>query len=129
MPTNQDGTGGTSTRRGPDKVTACQVVMGMLEGSGLRFQEQADELVITNPFDPQEGQVYVDYESGHVVYERTVLVSLGLLQGYEGAEADVEQGDEDEVGAEAILAALGGAPESAMALCDTPLMRRAGQAF
>jgi hypothetical protein len=83
-------------------MTALRRQVGeMLAGSGLRIREQARELVITNPQDPDKGRIYIDYAEGQVCWTRTIWDYWGALEGH---------GDDDgsEVLAARIIATLTG---------------------
>ena len=64
---------------------ARRAVAAVLKVSGLRVRELTYELVITNPKDPDKGQVHVAYEDGFVSWERVVWDHWGQLESYAGA--------------------------------------------
>jgi hypothetical protein len=90
-----------SLKRLIDKGQARRLVAAMLDGSGLSVREQKRELVIINPRDQEKGRVYVEYDTGHVSWQRTVLEHWGPLQGYTD-----EDNNDGRVGAGQILNAL-----------------------
>jgi hypothetical protein len=62
-----------------DKIR--RTVSKMIEDSGLHMQELPHELVITNPEDPEQGQIHVAYADGRVFWERVTWECLGPLKG------------------------------------------------
>jgi hypothetical protein len=63
------------------KTRTRRAVAELLAGSGLHLQELANELVITNPDDPEKGQVHVDFTDGYVSWEHVTWTYWGTLQG------------------------------------------------
>ncbi|HEX4059573.1 MAG TPA: hypothetical protein VHY58_01015 [Streptosporangiaceae bacterium] len=53
----------------------------LLHGSGLRIEERGHVLIVTNPADPERGQVYINTDDGQVSWERTVTDHWGRLEG------------------------------------------------
>lgn len=58
-----------------------RAVAEMAAGSGLHVEERANELVITNPRDPEKGQVHVDLTDGYVSWEHVTWNYWGTLPG------------------------------------------------
>ena len=88
-------------RRLGDKVSAQKMVKTMLDGAGLEFRALKYELAIINPRARENGEIRVEYETGHVTWRRVVRDHWGPLQGYQ---------DDSKlpcVAAETILATLG----------------------
>lgn len=56
-----------------------QAVAKLVDGTGLRVQELPHELVITNPDDPEKGQLHVDFEHGYMSWERVVWDFWGTV--------------------------------------------------
>ncbi|HEY1919979.1 MAG TPA: hypothetical protein VGH27_30775 [Streptosporangiaceae bacterium] len=83
------------------KSALLRVVSRMLEGSGLQVRELKAGLVISNPRDPDAGQVHIAYADWHVSWERTVWHHWGHLEGFD----DVDD-REARVSAEKIISAL-----------------------
>jgi hypothetical protein len=47
-----------------------QLVAKVVDGTGLQVRELTSGLVITNPRDPERGQVHVAFADGYVCWER-----------------------------------------------------------
>jgi hypothetical protein len=58
-----------------------RVVTALLHGTGLHVEQRRLELVITNPADPEKGQVCISLDDGYVTWERTVTDYWGRLDG------------------------------------------------
>jgi hypothetical protein len=86
-----------------DKNAARQMVAAMLAGSGLVIKPLASELVVTNPEDPERGELCIEYATGYVSLRRVIWEHWGPLDGYWADEAC----NEKYVGIDQILAALG----------------------
>jgi hypothetical protein len=56
-----------------------QVVSELLSGSGLHVRELTSELVVTNPGDPERGQVHIAFADGYVCWERVIWEYWGEL--------------------------------------------------
>jgi hypothetical protein len=70
---------------------ARQAVAELIKDSGLRVRELNYELIITNPKDPEKGQVHVAYADGYVSWERVAWDYWGQLERLEdGAEGRVQ---------------------------------------
>jgi hypothetical protein len=69
------------------RAKTSRAVAELVTGHQLQVQELAHELVITNPRDPDKGQVHVDYD-GYVSWERVSWTYWGTLEGF----ADVGEG-------------------------------------
>jgi hypothetical protein len=67
-------------------------VAALLADSGLQVRELAHELVITNPGDPDKGQVHVDFD-GYVSWERVAWTYWGTLEGFEDMGEGMVSGD------------------------------------
>jgi hypothetical protein len=78
----------------------------MLADSPLWVEERANELVVTNPGDPEAGMVHVAYADGYVCWERVAWEYLGHL---EGCEPDHDVPDA-RVDAGKIISTLSGSP-------------------
>jgi hypothetical protein len=76
-----------------DKGQVQRMIAAMLDGTGLSIRALKNELVITNPSDPEMGQIYVEYATGYVSWERTVWQYWGALQGYEGEDSQARADD------------------------------------
>jgi hypothetical protein len=48
-----------------------QITATMLDGTGLDVEERRCELIVTNPVDPERGQVCIALADGAVCWERT----------------------------------------------------------
>jgi hypothetical protein len=59
----------------------------------LQVQELANELVISNPRDPDKGQIHVEYAGGYVSWERVTWSYWGTLEGFEDVGEDIISGD------------------------------------
>jgi hypothetical protein len=70
--------------------TAMRIVSAMLDGSGLHIRELDHELVITNPHDPDRGQVRVAFADGYVSWERVTWAYWGHLEGFDDADPKVD---------------------------------------
>jgi hypothetical protein len=67
-----------------------RAVAEMLQGTTLRVRELTYELVITNPSDPERGQIHVAYQDGFVSWERVVWDYWGQLETLaDGTDAQV----------------------------------------
>jgi hypothetical protein len=69
------------TNREDTRAKIRQAVTELAAGSGLHVQELANELVITNPRDPDKGQVHVDLTDGYVSWEHVTWNYWGTLTG------------------------------------------------
>lgn len=67
---------------------ARQRATTLLHGTGLDIQERPFELVISNPRDPERGQIHIANEDGYVSWERTTWDYWGPLEGYEASHPD-----------------------------------------
>lgn len=70
-----------------------QAVAELLAGSELHMEELPNELVITNPSDPEKGQVHVDLTDGYVSWEHVTWNYWGLLAGLPATGERVISGD------------------------------------
>ncbi len=73
-------------------ATARRRVSALLQGSGLHIHERPYELVITNPLDPDKGQIHIAHEDGYVCWERSEWDYWGHLEGYENEHTDTGPG-------------------------------------
>lgn len=69
--------------------TLRQQVRALLTGSRLRIRERAHDLVITNPDNPEKGQICIGYIDGKVTWIRTLREHLGPFDGH-GDDGDTE---------------------------------------
>jgi hypothetical protein len=53
----------------------------MLDGTGLHIEQRPRELIVTNPRDPEKGQIVITLEDGYVTWERTETSYWGHLEG------------------------------------------------
>lgn len=81
-------------------------VAALLAGSPLHVQELANELVITNPLDPERGKVHVAHADGYVSLERVTWQHWGHLEGYPDEYHETGQA----IGADKIIATLADPP-------------------
>jgi hypothetical protein len=68
----------------PPASTPAQIrdiAVALLEGSGLHVEQRPNELIVTNPGDPEKGQVIITLEDGYVSWERTLTEYWGHLEG------------------------------------------------
>jgi hypothetical protein len=65
------------------KARAKRGVAELVARFGLQVKERENELVITNPGDPDRGQIHVDYADGYVSWERVAWTYWGTLEGFE----------------------------------------------
>jgi hypothetical protein len=70
-----------------EKAHMRHVVAELIVGTCLRVREQPYELIIYNPHNPAVGQIYVDFEEGHIALRHVAFDYLGQLVGFEGDEA------------------------------------------
>ena len=66
-----------------------RVVAAIVEGAGLHMEERRLELIITNPRDPERGQVCIGLDDGYVSWERTVTDYWGHLDGLSTQDPDI----------------------------------------
>lgn len=71
----------------------------LVKDTGLCIREQTYELVITNPRNPDSGQIHLDYADGYVSWSRVVWDYWGQLES-------LGDGTETAVGAEKIIETL-----------------------
>jgi hypothetical protein len=71
-----------------EKASMRQVVAELAAGTNLHVREQEYELIIFNPHNPAVGQIYVDFEEGHIARRHVVFEYLGQLVGFEGDETE-----------------------------------------
>jgi hypothetical protein len=69
-----------------EKAYMRQVVAELIAGTCLQMKEQPYELIIFNPHNPATGQLYVDFEEGHIAWRHVAFKYLGQLVGFEGDE-------------------------------------------
>ena len=58
-----------------------QAIAAMLQGTGLHIEQRPHELIITNPADPEKGQICIGLDDGYVTWERTITDYWGHLDG------------------------------------------------
>jgi hypothetical protein len=59
-----------------------QLVAELVADTELQVQELANGLVITNPRDPERGQVHVAFADGYVCWERVTWDFWGTIEGF-----------------------------------------------
>jgi hypothetical protein len=69
-----------------EKTYMRQVVAELVAGTNLHVREEPYELIIFNPHNPAVGQIYVDFEEGHIAWRHVAFEYLGQLVGFEGDE-------------------------------------------
>ena len=92
MPENEQ-EGSSVTNLEDARARTRQAVAELLAGSGLHLEELANELVITNPRDPEKGQVHVDFNDGYVSWEHVTWNYWGTLAGLTDTGERVISGD------------------------------------
>ena len=70
----------------PDEIHA--LVTASLKGTGLHIERRRLELIITNPADPETGQVCITLDDGYVTWQRTVTDYWGHLDGITRRDQD-----------------------------------------
>jgi hypothetical protein len=65
-----------------DRARALRAASDLIGHPGLCMREERYELVITNPADPEKGQVCAAYEDGFVSWGRMVWEHWGPLESY-----------------------------------------------
>lgn len=70
----------------PDQIRAA--VTALLDGTGLHIEQRRLELIITNPRDPEKGQVVISLTDGYVTWERTQTSYWGHLEGTPSHDQD-----------------------------------------
>jgi hypothetical protein len=75
----QEGPALTNPEDARTRIT--RAVTDLLAGSGLHQEELANELVISNPRDPEKGQIHVDFTDGCVSWEHEAWTHWGTLEG------------------------------------------------
>ena len=70
----------------PDQIRAATAAL--LEGSGLHIEQRRLELIITNPRDPDKGQVCITLDDAYVTWERTETSYWGRLDGIPTGDQD-----------------------------------------
>lgn len=71
------------TRHEEAKARAKSAIGELVTKLGLRVEELENELVITNPRNPDRGQIHIDYTDGYVSWERVCWTYWGTLEGFE----------------------------------------------
>jgi hypothetical protein len=71
-----------------EKAHMRQVVNELVAGTGLIVREHPCELIISNPNNPANGQIYVDYEEGHIAWRHVAWEYLGQLTGFKSEEME-----------------------------------------
>lgn len=69
-----------------EKVYIRQVVNELVAGTGLTVREQPYELIIFNPDNLAVGQIYMDFEEGHIALRYVAWKYLGQFTGFESEE-------------------------------------------
>lgn len=57
------------------------IVTALLHGSGLHVEVRRREIIVTNPRDPEMGQIVITLDEGYVSWERTQTAYWGTLEG------------------------------------------------
>jgi hypothetical protein len=70
----------------PDHIRATAAAL--LDGTGLHIEQRRLELIVTNPGDPEKGQVCITLDDGYVSWERTETDYWGHLEGVSGRDQD-----------------------------------------
>jgi hypothetical protein len=70
----------------PDQIRAATAAL--LDGTGLHIEQRRLELIVTNPSDPEKGQVCITLDDGYVSWERTETDYWGHLEGLTGRGQD-----------------------------------------
>jgi hypothetical protein len=68
-------------RRRGGRERVRQLVASLVDGTGLHVQEMANGLAITNPHDPERGQVHVAFD-GYVCWEKVTWDFWGMIEGF-----------------------------------------------
>jgi hypothetical protein len=76
----------TQPAHDPDEIR--RAVTAMLDGTGLHIEARPHELIITNPRDPEKGQIVITLEDGYVSWERTETSYWGHLEGITSKDQD-----------------------------------------
>jgi hypothetical protein len=71
-----------------EKIAAQRTVATMLAGTEFRVRALKHHLVISNPEQPENGQIRIQYATGDVSWKREVWTYCGLLEGYESNDPD-----------------------------------------
>jgi hypothetical protein len=109
MVTNDGENAGSVLPRSIDRNSAERIVRATVHDAGLTVQALKNDLVITNPHDPEKGLVRVDYATGFVTWERPSQDFWGVLEGYQAEEPPE---DESTVTLATIVATLTDSPQS-----------------
>jgi hypothetical protein len=70
-----------------EKEYMRHIVAELIVGTCLQVKEQPYELIIFNPYNRAAGQIYVDFEEGHIALRHVAWEYLGQLIGFEGDES------------------------------------------
>jgi len=68
------------------KAYMRQVVAELVADTNLHVREEPYELIIFNPHNPAAGQIYVDFEEGHIAWRHVAFEYLGQLTDFENDE-------------------------------------------
>jgi len=71
-----------------DRDAMLRTVNRMLYGADLTVRAFEHEVVVFNPYDPEKGEVRIEFESARVSWKRIVWDYWGALQGYEAEGHD-----------------------------------------
>jgi hypothetical protein len=66
-----------------DRDRTRRAVAELFAGSDLTVRELKHEIAISNPDDPEKGQVLIEYDAAHVTVEQMTFRYLGQLEGFE----------------------------------------------
>jgi hypothetical protein len=75
------------------RTRTSRAAADLVAGHELRVQQLENELVITNPHDPDKGQIHVDYADAYVSWERVAWTYWGTLEGFADVGEGVISGD------------------------------------
>jgi hypothetical protein len=90
---DHDQEGSSVTTPEDTRAKTRQAVADLLAGSELHLEELPNELVITNPNDPEKGQVHIDFTDGFVAWEHVTWNYWGTLAGLPETGERVISGD------------------------------------
>ena len=78
----------SSIKSKPDISSISSRITAALHGYGLHVEARRNELIVTNPGDPEKGQVVITLDEGYVSWERLQTAYWGILEGVAAATAD-----------------------------------------
>src|ERR1700735_2809705 len=71
-----------------DRDRTRRAVAKLFAGSDLTVRELKHEIAISNPDDPEKGQILIEYDAAHVTVEQMTFRYLGQLEGFEDEDED-----------------------------------------